>query len=99
MTSLLKTAERIAPSNEFVRLAAENNLQETLQAVARHAVTLLLPQQAVIGVISLPSHRVLFENRPALYFVIIRKIKKLIHVFWIPQIDDFIYIMEQYFHY
>ena len=32
-------------------------------------------------------------------FVIIRKIKKLIHVCWIPQIDDFIFIMEQYFHY
>ena len=32
-------------------------------------------------------------------FVIIRKILKLIHVCWIPQIDDFIFIMEQYFHY
>ena len=32
-------------------------------------------------------------------FVFIRKIKKLIHVCWIPQIDDFIFIMEQYFHY
>ena len=32
-------------------------------------------------------------------FVIIRKIKKLIHVCWIPPTDDFIYIMEQYFHY
>ena len=31
--------------------------------------------------------------------VIIRKIKKLIHVCWIPQIDDFIFIIEQYFHY
>ena len=32
-------------------------------------------------------------------FVIIRKIKKLMHVCWIPQIDDFIFIMERYFHY
>ena len=28
--------------------------------------------------------RVLFENRPALYFFIIRNIKKIIHVCWIP---------------
>ena len=43
--------------------------------------------------------RVLFENRPALYFCNYKKNYKLIHVCWIPQKNDFMYIMEQYFHY
>ena len=38
----------------------------------------------------------LFENRPALYFCNYKENYKLIHVCWIPQIDDFIYSMEQY---
>ena len=42
------------------------------------------------------ASRVLFENRPALYFCYYKENYKLIHVFWIPQIDDFIYTMEQY---
>ena len=40
--------------------------------------------------------RVLFEKRPALYFCNYKENYKLIHVFWIPQNDDFIYSMEQY---
>ena len=43
--------------------------------------------------------RVLFEKRPALYFSNYKENYKLIHVCWIPQNDDFMYIMEQYFHY
>ena len=39
---------------------------------------------------------VLFENRPALYFSNYKENYKLIHVCWIPQIDDFLFIMEQY---
>ena len=41
-------------------------------------------------------NRVLFENRPALYFCNYKENYKLIRVCWIPQIDDFITIMEQY---
>ena len=43
------------------------------------------------------KYGLLFENRPALYFCNNYKENyKLIHVCWIPQINDFITIMEQY---
>ena len=48
---------------------------------------------------SLYKKGVLFENRPALYFCNYKENSKLIHVFWIPQNNDFMYIMEQYFQY
>ena len=52
------------------------------------------------GKMKVHGRGVLFENRPALYFCNYKENnKKLIHVCWIPQIDDFIYIMEQYIHY
>ena len=44
------------------------------------------------------GRRVLFENRPSLYLCNYKENYKLIHVCWIPQNNDFMYIMEQYFH-
>ena len=42
---------------------------------------------------------VLFENRPELYFCNIRKIKNSTRMLDTLFIDDFIEIVEQYFHY